>query len=391
MAQELEESFSLVRGGVLYRLLVTLRVIPPDGLGIGRRIVLGIAITWLPLVILAALAGRLFQSNVDEPFLPHYGVHTKFLLALPIMIAMERLVDKWVSMVPREFLRRGMVRESNRQAFDQILLSAQRMRDSTLVFIACAAVAGLIVLYRSRFVLHAHDTAWALSKAHDYLSLSAGGWWYILVAQPIFIFLSAQWLLRLLILFVMLRRISSLDIHLIPTHPDHRAGLGFLEVIPLALAPLAFAQSSIIAGSWAHDVLYHNLHVDSLKISAIVLVLVMTLLCLAPLLPLRWSLLHIKWMNLLEYGALFSRHGQLIEKKWILKEPVEDELLAAPEFGPVADITTLYDGLKSIRVLPVDQRVILTLLVAAALPLLPVFTLEIPFKDIILKMGATLL
>src|SRR5262245_27123097 len=54
MPQDFDDSFSLVRGGVMYNLLVKLRVIPRDGLGIARRILLSIAITWVPLVVLAA-------------------------------------------------------------------------------------------------------------------------------------------------------------------------------------------------------------------------------------------------------------------------------------------------------------------------------------------------
>jgi hypothetical protein len=69
-----------------------------------------------------------------------------------------------------------------------------------------------------------------------------GGWWLVYVARPIFIALLAVWLWRLILLFLLLKRIAALDLAIVPTHPDRSGGLGFTEncLSPSACSPLRY-------------------------------------------------------------------------------------------------------------------------------------------------------
>ena len=70
----------------------------------------------------------------------------------------------------------------------------------------------------------------------------------------------------------------------------------------------------------------------------------------------RVALAAAKKRALLEYGALVGTHGALVRKRWILGEPVkDDEILHAPEIGPVADAVAMFEAVKAMRPLPIGK------------------------------------
>jgi hypothetical protein len=51
---------------------------------------------------------------------------------------------------------------------------------------------------------------------------------------------------------------SRFDLNLIPTHPDHAAGLAFVGYSVRAFSIVALAAATIVAGRFANLVLYHG-------------------------------------------------------------------------------------------------------------------------------------
>jgi hypothetical protein len=234
-----------------------------------------------------------------------------------------------------------------------------------------------------------HELVWTRDPATG--AGGFGAFWFDWVVRPVFAVLLFAWLWRLVLVFVLFARISRLRLSLIPTHPDGAAGLGFLEKLPTAFSPVVFGISAVLASRWAHDVLYHEVHVASLRLPMIAFVVVALLLFLTPLLPWMRVLAAAKRNALLEYGALVGRHGGLVRRRWILGEAVTDEtLLDAPEIGPVADTIPLYEAVRKMRPLPVGRSALLAIALPAALPLIPVIAIEVPVKDILLKLVTTL-
>ena len=86
-------SLSLV-DDVALRLQRQMRLVPAGGLGVVRRAVFFSMLTWLPLVAWALYAGRILPGSVDEPLLVHFGVHVRFLLAVPALILGEAMAHR---------------------------------------------------------------------------------------------------------------------------------------------------------------------------------------------------------------------------------------------------------------------------------------------------------
>ena len=213
-----------------------------------------------------------------------------------------------------------------------------------------------------------HELLWA-GDGPEPTGYGFGGWWFTWVARPIFFALLLGWLWRLGLLCVLFRRIASLDLALVPTHPDRTGGLGFLEATPTLFSPVVFGISAVLASRWAHDVVYHGVHVQELRMQMIAVVVLALLLFLAPLALWLPPLRACKRRALLDYGALVGEHGRLVRRRWILREPVADAaLLGAPEIGPVADTISLYEAVRKLRTVPIGPSSLLPLALAAVPP-----------------------
>ena len=129
--------------------------------------------------------------------------------------------------------------------------------------------------------------------------------------------------------------------------------------------------------------MYHGLDVQTLKVPAAALVLVLAAIGLAPLLAFAPRLRAVRRASLSAYGALLAEHGRLVERRWIRRESVEDHgLLSAPEIGPVADTVALYEVIAKMRTMPIGRQSLVPVVLASALPLIPVFAMQIPLKEI---------
>jgi hypothetical protein len=351
------------------------------GFGLGRRIAIAIAITWLPIVLYALWQRRLLPGSAPEPLFQHFGIHARFLLALPLLIVAESTSEAALHRVLPQFVARGFVDAPLQPAFRSILDRASALRRSRIAWFAMLALVALVTFSGWTRGEEMHELVWERSPGG---APHFGALWFLFVSRPVFLVVLVAWVWRLGLLAWLFSRIAALDLRLAPTHPDRTAGLGFLESLTIGLAPLFFAIAVPIAGNWAHDAMYHGLDVRTLKFPAIGLVLVLAAIALAPLLAFAPRLRAVRRTSLAAYGALLAEHGRLVERRWIRREVVEDHgLLSAPEIGPVADTVALYEVVAKMRSVPVGRKALTPVLLAAALPLVPVFATQIPLREII--------
>ena len=381
--------FSLVRDDSLADAQQAAHLMPLRGFGLARRIGILIALTWLPLAITALLNRRAFAGT--EPLLQHFGVHVRFLVAIPLFILAEPFAETVGRRILSYFLGSGLVADGERTAFAEIVQSCRRLLRSRWALLAVVAFVALQAVQSVRDLAHMHEIhGWAMSGEEIHLSFAA--WWFLLVSRPIYGVLMFNWLWRLVVIVVLLWRISRLELQLVPTHPDRCGGLGFLQRMPTVFAPVIMASAAVVAGRWAHDVMYHGVRVESLYIPMGIFVTLVLVLFLAPLLVFVPPLLALKRQSLLAYGALVGRHGRLVEHRWLRGETVTDDgLLEAPELGPVADTLTLYQAIEKLRPAPIGKQSIVTVAGAAIIPMLPVIAIQIPIKEQLLSVIKILL
>ena len=378
---------SLVRGDALLRFQRAIGLVPRDGLGVGRRALALALLTWAPIALFALWRNRAFPGSVEEPLLNHFGIHVRCLIAIPLLVIAEGVSHGVTTRLLPQFQHAGLVAESARERFLDVLRGIARLRDRTLPWVILLGVVLAVVAVAPSPAAN-HELAWAGEAAGGF---GFGAFWFSWVLRPVFTVLMLAWLWRLILAFVLCLRLSRLDLELVPTHADAAGGLGFLESLPFAFSPVVLALSTVLASRWAHDVVYHDVHVASLRMPMIAFGVVVLLLFLAPLLPWQRPLAAAKRRAELEYAALVAEHGRLVRRRWILREPVADAaLLSAPEIGPVADTLALYESTRKMRTLPIGKRSLLAILLPAALPMLFVIAIEVPVKELLLGLLKTL-
>jgi len=374
---------SLVRGDVLYRLQRKIGLIPPDGPGIGRRALFWSLFAWLPIVLWAWYTGRALPPAAQEPLLAHFGIHVRFLVAVPLFIVAEGMAHGLTMQLLPYFVQSGVVTERALPRFCEVLAGIVKLRDTTVPWIAILAfvVAALTV---TDIIREPHEAAWAIEGDGSARHLGFGALWFLYVGRPIYLMLLIGWVWRVILMFLLFRGIAGLDLVIVPTHPDRAGGFGFLERFPKAFAPVALAAGAVLAAGWAHDIVYHGASAQSMQLPMVAFVITSLLVFLSPLLVFAGPLLKAKKQALLEYGALIGRHGKLVRERWIEgREVKEDAILNAPELGPVADTTSLYEAVKQMRIVPLGKASIAPILLAAAIPMIAVFAIQVPVKDIL--------
>jgi hypothetical protein len=382
---------SLVRDDPAFRMQRRIGLIPKGSLGIVRRAVFWSLLAWLPIAVWAWYRGRAGFPPVDESVLAHFGVHSRLLLAVPLFILAEGMAHGISTRLLPYFVTSGVVPPTAVPGFKSVLAGAAKMRNATLPWVAILAVV-LAVMTVSGLRSEAHELKWAVEGEGSARHLGFGAWWLVYVGRPIFLALLLIWFWRVVLMFVLFRRIAKLPLSIVATHPDRAGGLGFLGRLPVMFAPVVFAIASVLASGWAHDVVYHEVAVRALQWEMVAFVIAVLVLFLSPLLVFAGVLGRAKKQALLEYGALVGQHGRLVRERWIDGQEVkEDAVLNAPELGPIADTTAIYEAVQKMRPVPFSKSGIASLTLAAAVPMLAVLSIQIPIVELVKRLLGALI
>jgi hypothetical protein len=335
-------------------------------------------------MVWAAVSGHLGPPVEGESLLRHLGVHVRCLIGIPLLILSEPLADRVIGVIVGHFMTSGVVREPDRPQFDQMIRSVERLRDSRLVWfvILGLAVVSAVIARKAGIGEDADALVWGA----DHSTLDFGGSWALLVVRPLFLFMLLGWLWRLILTWVLFRRLSRLDLQLVPSHPDRVGGLGFIRLHSAAFSLVVLAISSVACVAFAHQMLAHGAKVAQFQPAMILMVVLLSVLFVLPLTAFSSRLRRTSLRAHFEYGTLAGRHVRGLHERWVEGKTLEDAILSAPEIGPAADVQTLHAMATSMKVVPFGKTQIAAILLPAALPALLVLSLEVPVADLLIKL-----
>ncbi|MFZ3343063.1 MAG: hypothetical protein WCA00_09405 [Candidatus Acidiferrales bacterium] len=369
---------SLVRGGPFYRVQHALGLIRLNDWDLGRRITFMVAVGWLPLFVITALL------NPDGliSLIRDYRVHSRLLVAVPVLLIGELLVESRFRAVIGHLRLAGLLDASELAHVDAVIATIIRARDSFLPEFVILLL--LVVHTVTSFKGLVDTTPWLSHASGAELKLTAAGWYAVLVSTSIFQFLLGlalwKWLLWTFFAFKLSRR----NLKLVPTHPDRHGGLGFLGLTSAGFAPIAFSATAVIAATWRQDILHHGAHLVNFKLPAIVLVALTVLVALGPLAFFVPRLAGVRRKGILDYGILGQLHGAEFHQKWILhRAGHEAEFLTATESSTLANYGRVYETIENMNSFPADKGALYTLAAAVVIPALPVILAEIPFAVVL--------
>jgi hypothetical protein len=376
--------FSLMAGGPLYQLLVRSKLLRPPVGFLERRVLALTMFAWLPLLVLAAIDGRLLPGKGVVPFLYDVEGQVRLLVVLPLLLAAELPVHRRLRHVIRHFIERKIVPLEEQPRFNAIVERALRQRNSIFlegIILVFAFTAGQW-LWRSQ-IAFGGATWYSVPDGGGGLSLTLPGYWYAFVALPLFQFIGYRWYMRLIIWAALLWRISRLKLNLIPTHADRAAGLGFVGNSTYSFTPLLLAHGALLSGWIAERVLQGSSPLD-FQVEAFVLVCCVVAVIIAPLCVFAAPLLIARRRGRGEYGLLSAQYTQAFHEKWIHGKRLPDEpMLGSGDMQSLADLATGYEIVQETRLVPFGLKLPVQLAIITALPLLPLAFTIVSFRDLI--------
>lgn len=383
------QNFSVVLGGPLFQLLRRAHI-ADDALEMVRQRVLVISlIAWLPLLVLAAVEGRLLDGSVAIPFLLDLEVHIRFLVAVPLLIVAELVVHRRLRPIARAFLDRGIIPEASVAQFDEAVRSAFRLRNSVaaeLLLIAVVYGVGIFVVWHHCSALQTTAT-WYAVPSPDGLTLSLAGFWYAYVSVPIFQFLLLRWYFRLFVWTRFLWHVSRIELSLIPTHPDRVGGLGFLANTVYAFMALLAAHGAMLSAQFANRIFFAGASLTDFKVETGAMVLFLLCLIFVPLLVFSPQLANAKRKGLSEYGMLAQRYVREYDAKWLRGgAPADEPLVGSADIQSLADLGNSFDVIRTMRIAPMTKDAVLRLAVAVLLPILPLALTMMSLEDLLKRL-----
>jgi hypothetical protein len=372
-------------GGPLFQALRRARL-AGDGLQLVRRRIVVIAtLAWVPLLVLSAADGKAWGDAVAVPFLRDIDAHARFLIALPLLIIAEIVVHRRTRPIVTQFVTLGLVRDGTRKNFEAAIESATRLRNSVLAevtLIAIVYVVGILVVWRYYIALGA--ATWYAAPTGDGRQIHLAGWWYFLFSLPIFQFLLLRWYFRLFIWARFLWQVSRIDLTYAPMHPDRIGGLGFMSRLGYAFAPLLIAQGTLLAGMLANRIFYDGARLTDFKIEIFVFVAIMVAVVIAPLFVFVEPLSRARRAGLRDYSHLAKRHIDEFEAKWLHGGADAGELLVGnPDVSSLTDMSSSFDVVREMRLVPITRDLVIQLVVVTLLPLAPLLLTMISVEELL--------
>jgi hypothetical protein len=379
-AESAVRNFSIVLGGPLYDFLVRrglVRITLPNVL---RRILVVLAVAWLPLLLLSLKDGVAFGHQVTVPFLSDFAMYGRLLLGFPLLLLAEIVIDPAVRIGVGEFVRGRLVPDEELPKFEKLLRRIQRLED------AFVPEAILFVLAFFPVFLFQHEwTAAAVSSWHTTRGgLTQAGWWFAVFSGPLLRFMIYRWGFRYFLWALLVGRVSRLRLVLMPTHPDQAAGLNFLGITQKHFGILFCALGCSFAGRVANSMVFEGRPLSSFKFLMVGFVVLSLVVALLPLTLVAPKLMKVRRAGLLDYGRLANSYTGLFDRKWVHStERPPEPLLGSSDIQSLADLGNSFGFVDRMMIAPINKRLVVQMAVLTAAPLIPVILFGTPTGELL--------
>ncbi len=372
-------TFSLVKGGPFYRLMRRLHLTGRTDTPTGWLLA---AVAWVPLAVGELVRATLGMSS--DPTMFDISVHTRVLVALPMLLFAESIIDPACRGAITVFYDRKICDSAE---LDRIVHRAERLRDLwwiELAFVVAALVGGQLVLWH---------VLGSVGLVHG--GQPAGAWsfprlWYATIALPLvhFVMFRSTW--HYLIWGYVLARLARQPLAALATNPDRAAGLAPLAWPTTGFSGFALAMSAILSGAWGTQVLAHRTTFQALYPGMVVFMLAVFVLAFGPLLMFSGHLFRARRLTLFQYGELTDDYVRRFHAKWI-EAGADDSLLGSPDIQSLADIGHAFDVIATTRLFLFTPRKIFEVWLAALVPMLPLFASVVSVEHVLKRIVSALL
>lgn len=371
---------SVLRDSLFIRAGNRFSLLRPGWLNVRRRTWLVALISWVPLPVLVLWQAALVGGGDVLSFAREAGVHARCLVATPLLVLAEATCAPRLNAIINQFLDGDLVPPESRLRFRAALVSTQKLMSSHVAEVVTVVLTYSLVAAAIGSLSPQELPAWMNGP----YGFSLAAWWYLMASMPMLIILMLCWLWRLLLWGRLLWLLARLKLSLSASHPDQVGGLGFVGHSVRAFIVPGVALSTVVAGRAMHDIINTGaISIPHLIVNLGLLALAIFLL-VAPLFTFMPTLARLRHYAVIEFGALGRRVGIGFEADW-LKDKATIEVPPAPrqDISYTTDLYAIIANAQSIRLLPIERRGVVALILSMAVPFAPVVLLLVPLATIL--------
>lgn len=337
--------------------------------GVIKGEILVVLIGWLPLAVFSLLWGDEFLD---------IGTHVRFLITVPLFIVTYPILIRKLNWALTHIQRAKLVKEEDLHKLDQLIESQDRLTNSMKIRMLI-----LILSFLTVFLVYYFFEETRL----DWRSLDRpAGWWYHFISQPLLYYVFISFILRVLEWWQMLFKFSRFKLKIQAANGDRVGGLGFLSTVLNAFIFPAFAFSATIAAGAATLIIQGKLTLAGLQTTFISYCVFIITALIAPLFFFFPKLIKAREKCIHKYGVLVSAQLKDFDKKWLRENELISDKLNVSDFSAVTDYGSEVGRVHDMKLHPLKLVDLLLLAIFVALPFLPVYSLEMPWKDIFKKL-----
>jgi hypothetical protein len=374
--------FLASHGGPFYELQRRVGALEEDALHAGRRAAIFVALSWGVPLLLSLVQGHAFGSYDTHPYLLDFGAWARFFIATGLFLLAEQQVEYGLRGKLGQFVGAPILAPESFKDGATAVVNALKLRNSGVAELACLALAIAGAFAWLEHLLNADASSWAVQVQDDGAHVTLPGWWTVIFSVPLFYFLLMRGLWRYLVWASLLWRIASLKLRLVASHPDGKAGLGFIADYPNAYSMFVFGLSASMAITVVRHVFERN--ISSVTFGYIIagwLAIVFAFFAF-PLLAFSKPLAELKEKSLQILGAEATRFHRKTERAAIGRNILADDHAEADPDQPVADPSVQYAIAKKLSIVLMSRAAIAPLAAAALVPFAIAGATKLPYKEV---------
>jgi len=317
-------------------------------------------VTYLPIALLAILQGLYDTVATPTNFFADFAAYAQFLVALPLYIVAEPVIDASTRDAAKQFLACGIVRPADAPKVAEIHAAIARARAARWPDLACIGLAYLfsLVILVPQFGADPLPT-WHVQGDANARRMTAAGVWAFFVSIPLLNYIWLRLICKILLWIYYLYRITRLHLELHPMHADVTGGIGFISETQgrFALFILAYGIGNVAAPvGYQVSVLNYDLSILPVWGPLVLFGLGAPALFTLPLLMFTKQLHRSKKRALAAYRERVTEQSRRVEEHWLYRERPESPEQDARALSELATLTSIFSRIERMRVVPFDLR-----------------------------------
>ena len=367
-------NFSLVSGGLIYRIMTLNKKNKDPNTGLKRRTIVFTLIAWLPLLLLVLIDAVMAGSRTEFTlFIKDFDIQLRILFVIPFLIFIERSINN--SFVTYIKTSDDLIENAQQSRFDKLVNSLDRLSNLYLPeIIILIIIYGLLIFRFNSGFLEEYERSYILNPESKTLTLA--GYYFFFVSFPLFQLLLFRWVWRWIIWVYSVFSLSRFTFNIEAVNIDKMAGLIYLNNVPLYFTFIFFSISVMISSSFGYNILYEGQNLKNYFLDIIFFVSMVPVMVYFPLLLFIPNLLKAKSAGINKMGKLVAQHNSEYMEKWTSATlPKGEELVGSVDHSSLSDINGGYGPVIDMDIIPISRKNFFLSVILLLIPFIPlIFT-----------------